>query len=66
MLQVFYLDVVYVAMAIHAYVQEHVSYILDICCKCFIWMLHMLQMTILQVYILNVSYVLGECCICFV
>jgi hypothetical protein len=31
LLQVFYLDVAYVALAIH------------VCCKCFIWMLRMLQ-----------------------
>ena len=46
MLQVFYLDIAYVALAIH------------VCCKCFIWMLHMLQCPY--------TYVASVCCKCFI
>jgi hypothetical protein len=39
-------DVAYIAMVIHLcckFVQNVLS-ILDTCCKCFIWMLHILQL----------------------
>jgi hypothetical protein len=58
MLQVFYLDVAYVAQ-LYTYVASVSSNVLvvsNVCCKCFIWMLH-----ILQTYVINVSSVLDVC-----
>jgi hypothetical protein len=42
-LQMFYLDVAFVAVTIQCMLQAYVLTVSDICCKCFIWMLHMLQ-----------------------
>jgi hypothetical protein len=63
MLQVFYLDVVYVAVAIHVCCKcmfSNVSAVSNVCCKCFIWMLHMLQWS--YTYVTNVC---SKCFICF-
>jgi hypothetical protein len=45
--QLFYLDI---------------AYVLYICCKCFIWMLHMFHTHMLQVFYLDISYVSHICC----
>jgi hypothetical protein len=66
MLQVFYmdvakvdLDVAYVAVALHVCCPRlfqlfHLFF--DVCCKCFIWMLHMFHMYVVRFY-LDVVYV---------
>jgi len=59
-LQVFHVDVTYVAIAIHVcckYVIPNISAVSDVCCKCFIYILHMLH-----TYVASVSC---GCCICF-
>jgi len=75
---IFYLDIVYVAMATHVCCNgytpmlQYISNVLaisNVCCKCFIWMLHMLQWPytyMLQVYILNVSSISDVCCKYFI
>jgi hypothetical protein len=62
MLQVFHLElakvdlnIAYVAMAIHACAQEHVSSVSSIFRR-------MLQVFYLEVYVLNVSSISGICC----
>jgi hypothetical protein len=72
MLQVFHLElakvdlnIAYVAMAIHACAQEHVSSVSSIfrrMLQVFYLDVHMLQMAMLQVYVLNVSSISGICC----
>jgi hypothetical protein len=74
MLYVFYLDVTcyngYTRM-LKVYV-SNVSSVLDVCYKCFIWMLHMaiyicckrlfIMFHLFQTYIASI---LSECCICY-
>jgi hypothetical protein len=59
MFQLFHLDVAYVVVAIHTYVASicsKCSYISDLCCKCFIWMLHIAMVIhVLQTYVSIVS-----------
>jgi hypothetical protein len=72
MLYVLHSDVAYFAIAIHVCVEVYVSNfssILDVCCKCFIWMLHMSQGYIhmlLQASIQNISYLSDVCCKCYI
>jgi hypothetical protein len=58
--EVVYLDVAYVALAINVRCKcmlSNVSAILNVCCKCFIWMLHMLLWPF--------TYVASVCFKCF-
>jgi len=53
-------DVAYIAMAIHSMLQAsvpNVSAVSDVCCTCFIWVLHMFH-----TYVASVS---SGCCIDF-
>ena len=76
MLYVFYLDVAYVygyAYKLQVYI-SNVSSVLDVCCKCFIWMLHMFQWLYTHVASVYSKYsiyfrrmlqvFLSRCCIC--
>jgi hypothetical protein len=74
------LNIAYIAMAIHAYFKSMFQLfhpLLDVCCKCFICMLHMLQIAMFffahnckwlcckcmfQIF----QYVPGICCNCFI
>jgi hypothetical protein len=53
-LQMFYLDVAYVFTHMLQVYVLNVSPIFDVCCKCFIWMLHMLKW--LYIYVANVCF----------
>jgi hypothetical protein len=60
MLQVVYQDVASVALAIHVRCKcmfSNIAAVLNVCCKCFIWMLHMLQWPY--------TYVASVCFKCF-
>jgi hypothetical protein len=63
-LQVFYIDVAKVDMDVAqryvASVYSNVSSVLDVCCKCFVWMLHMFQW--IYTYVTSVY---SKCFICF-
>jgi hypothetical protein len=54
MLQVFHVDVAYVAMAIH------------VCCKCICYKCFSCFKHMLQVFYLDVAYVSHICCKCFI
>jgi hypothetical protein len=59
MLQVFHVDVAYVAMGIHVCwkcIVPNVSSVSDACCKCFIRMLHMFHTYVASVSSLDVAY----------
>jgi hypothetical protein len=52
--QVFYLDVVYVFTHMLQVYVSNVSSVSDVCCKRFIWMLHMLQW--LYIYVAKCTF----------
>jgi hypothetical protein len=77
MLQVFHLDVAKVdldiayACMLQTYV-SNISGVSYVCCKCFIWMLHMFCNSyihfflVFQTYVANILIVLNICCKCFI
>jgi hypothetical protein len=75
MLQVFHVDVAYVAMVIHVCCKCIVLNVLavsDVCCKCFIWVLHMFHSYVASIFIRMLhmfhtyaASVSSRCCICF-
>jgi hypothetical protein len=60
MLQVFYLDVAYVVLAVHVcckYMFQIFYFVSNVCCKYFIWILYLLQK-----YVVNVLLISDVCC----
>ena len=54
-------DIVYIAMPIHGCCKYviNISAVLNICCKCFIWILHLLQW--LYTYVASICFKCSSC-----